>query len=75
MLRKILIVAAIAAVLLTVACSGESKPEPASETVYITNTGKRYHRASCESLSKSKIPISKKDAIAKGYTPCQRCNP
>lgn len=46
-----------------------------SSTVYITSTGTKYHRASCGSLSKSKISISKSDAIAKGYTACARCKP
>ncbi|MEW6016135.1 MAG: thermonuclease family protein [Candidatus Zixiibacteriota bacterium] len=45
------------------------------ETVYITRTGAKYHRGSCSSLRKSKIPISKKDAIARGYGPCARCRP
>lgn len=45
------------------------------ETVYITNTGKKYHRAGCSSLKKSKIAVSKEKAIAEGYTPCSKCNP
>lgn len=45
------------------------------ETVYITRTGKKYHQESCSYLRKSKIPISKKEAIEGGYTPCSRCNP
>lgn len=44
-------------------------------TVYITRTGKKYHRGSCSYLRKSKTPISLEDARAKGYTPCRRCNP
>lgn len=47
----------------------------ASITVYITRTGKKYHRGSCSYLRRSKIPISLKDAVARGYTPCSRCNP
>lgn len=43
-----------------------------SETVYITRTGSRYHRAGCSYL-KNSIPISKSDAIAAGYTPCSKC--
>ena len=45
------------------------------QTVYITKTGKKYHTASCRYLGKSKIPISLKDAKAKGYTPCSVCKP
>jgi len=44
-------------------------------TVYITNTGKKYHSAGCRYLSKSCIPISLSEAKAEGYTPCSRCNP
>jgi hypothetical protein len=44
-------------------------------TVYVTKTGKRYHADGCRSLSKSKIPIKLKDAVAKGYTACSICNP
>jgi micrococcal nuclease len=43
--------------------------------VYITKTGSKYHRGTCSYLSRSKIPISLKDAVARGYTPCSRCNP
>ena len=45
------------------------------QTVYITKTGKKYHRATCRYLSRSKIPISLKDAKANGYTPCSVCKP
>ncbi|WKV08158.1 ComEC/Rec2 family competence protein [Thermoanaerobacterium sp. CMT5567-10] len=44
-------------------------------TVYITATGKKYHRDGCRYLSKSKIPISLSQAKAEGYTPCSVCDP
>jgi len=57
----------------------ESKSETSKATedtiVYITKTGKKYHSEGCRYLSKSKIPISLKDAIKQGYTPCSVCNP
>lgn len=43
--------------------------------VYITKTGKKYHRDGCSSLSKSKIEISREVAESKGYSPCSICNP
>jgi len=46
-----------------------------SQTVYKTNTGKKYHSANCQYLSKSKIAISLSDATAQGLTACSRCNP
>ena len=44
-------------------------------TVYVTNTGEKYHSAGCSSLRKSSIPMSISDAQAQGYTPCGNCNP
>ncbi|MDQ7094244.1 hypothetical protein REC12_11650 [Desulfosporosinus sp. PR] len=44
-------------------------------TVYITKTGKKYHRDGCRYLSKSRIPISLSDAESEGYEPCSVCNP
>jgi hypothetical protein len=49
--------------------------EPKAETVYVTRTGKRYHRDGCRYLASSKIPMSLKDAKAQGYTPCKVCQP
>jgi hypothetical protein len=46
-----------------------------AQTVYITKTGKKYHRETCGYLSQSCIAISLKDAVARGYTPCSRCKP
>jgi hypothetical protein len=45
-----------------------------TETVYVTKTGGKYHRAGCRYLSKSAIPIALKDA-ASGYSPCSVCRP
>ena len=45
------------------------------ETVYITRTGEKYHLGHCRYLRKSKIPISKKNAKARGYTACKVCKP
>lgn len=44
-------------------------------TVYITKTGKKYHRDGCRYLSKSKIPISLSSAKNEGYGPCSVCDP
>jgi hypothetical protein len=46
-----------------------------AETVYITKTGKRYHRAGCRYLSHSSIKTTVKEAKANGYTPCKVCHP
>ena len=44
-------------------------------TVYITETGSKYHRSSCRHLSKSKIETTLSRAKANGYEPCGTCNP
>lgn len=44
-----------------------------SYTVYITNTGSKYHRAGCRHLKDSQIAIDINDAIAQGYTACKSC--
>lgn len=46
-----------------------------SGTVYITNTGEKYHRGTCRYLRYSKYSISKSAAIAQGYTACKVCRP
>lgn len=45
------------------------------EVVYITNSGSRYHTATCRWVSDSCIEISLETAISRGYTPCGTCNP
>ena len=43
--------------------------------VYITKTGKCYHKAGCKCLKSSKISIKLKDALKRGYKPCKICKP
>lgn len=58
------------------ASSAENGEKSNSDSVvYITATGKKFHRAGCSSLSKSKIEIDRKDAVNDGYEPCKKCNP
>ncbi|MDR1421246.1 MAG: hypothetical protein LBI64_00065 [Coriobacteriales bacterium] len=49
--------------------------DKANTTVYITDTGAKYHRDGCRHISQSKIPISLGDAVSQGYEPCKTCNP
>lgn len=46
-----------------------------SAIVYITEYGEKYHRSSCQYLSKSKIQTTVKKALQSGYEPCNICNP
>lgn len=43
-------------------------------TVYVTRTGKKYHRGSCSYLRQSRIPMSLSEAKVQ-YGPCSRCRP
>ena len=51
------------------------KPKRVEETFYITKTGTRYHRGSCQHLRRSAYPITRAEAEAQGYTPCRVCYP
>ena len=48
--------------------------EPEADTVYITRTGAKYHRLSCQYLRRSRIPVALKDA-KKYYGACSVCRP
>jgi hypothetical protein len=43
--------------------------------VYITKTGEKYHRGSCQYLRQSKFEIEINKAKERGYTPCSVCRP
>ena len=45
------------------------------QTVFVTRTGKKYHRDGCQYLRQSKRKIELSAAINKGYTPCKVCRP
>ncbi len=45
------------------------------DRVYVTKTGKKYHRAACTFLAKSKIAMSLSESKKRGFTPCKVCKP
>jgi len=47
----------------------------AAQTVYITKTGEKYHKESCQYLKYSKIEIDLAKAVELGKTPCSVCKP
>lgn len=56
-------------------CKPGENPNPTAEvsdTVYVTDTGSKYHKESCSYL-KSKNPMSLDEAKRRGYEPCSRC--
>jgi len=46
-----------------------------SAMVYITPTGREYHREGCRALEQDKIAISLRGAKVAGYKPCAQCGP
>jgi len=44
-------------------------------TLFVTKTGKKYHRKDCRYLRYSRIPISLRQALLEGYEPCKVCEP
>ncbi len=44
-------------------------------TVYVTKSGKKYHRGTCQFLAKSKISINVVQAKKRGFTGCKICKP
>lgn len=57
------------------ASQAQSSSDGGETTVYITNTGEKYHMSGCQYLRKSKIAIGLGNAQAQGYTACSKCNP
>lgn len=53
--------------------TGSTTQHNISSVYYVTKTGTKYHRSGCAHLSKSKIPMSYDEIVAKGYKPCSKC--
>lgn len=49
-------------------------PSEQGETVYIGETGTKYHYATCHTLKNGAFPISLEEALAQGRTPCKICH-
>ena len=81
--RKLLLLAFLCVSLLVPVSGILAQAHPATQaaqdsksaTVYTTKTGKKYHRAGCQYLSKSQIKTTVKEAKANGYTACKVCHP
>lgn len=53
--------------------AGAATSQEQSVTVYVTDSGTKYHRWGCQYLWGSGNSISLEDAEARGYTPCSKC--
>lgn len=45
------------------------------QTVYVTRTGSKYHRAGCQYLRSSSRSLDLNEALSAGYSGCSRCRP
>lgn len=52
-----------------------ASPQQTQITVYVTDTGKKYHVDGCRYLRKSRIPMKLAEAKKAGYDPCSVCKP
>ena len=51
-------------------------PQPADDPiVWVTRSGKRYHKEGCDGLARSRFPLARSVALARGFTPCRACDP
>ncbi|MDN5214966.1 hypothetical protein QQ020_22995 [Fulvivirgaceae bacterium BMA12] len=46
-----------------------------AQTVYITKTGRKYHKETCRYLNHSKYPLTLSKAKERGYEACKVCKP
>jgi hypothetical protein len=52
-----------------------SSAAAADDMVYVTPTGKKFHKQDCPSLKGAGTAMKRSEAEAKGLTPCSKCNP
>lgn len=55
--------------------SNSDKNDKTSQTVWVGNTGTKYHRQSCRTLKGKGHKITLKEALAEGREPCKVCKP
>jgi hypothetical protein len=57
--------------------AGAPQPAPVEQkkdcAVFVTRTGHRYHKPGCSYLRQSRIPMTRSEAIKRGFAPCKRC--
>jgi len=73
-MKRVIVVLLILA-LITITLFAEDSDEFNEIIVFITNTGTKYHRETCNSLRRSKIPVTLEQAIERGYEACRICKP
>lgn len=80
-IKNVIILAAFAAAafLSALPYEGMAQANPAplpspTDQVYVTASGKRYHRKDCR-YAKTATAMTREEAEAKGLTPCKVCKP
>ncbi len=53
----------------------EDKNESGKITVYITASGKKYHKDGCDYLGEKRMAVSETEAKNAGYEGCKYCQP
>lgn len=59
------------------ATSEKAAPLPYStgNEVYVTESGRKFHRKDCRYVKKGGRPLTREEAVKLGYTPCSICKP
>ena len=52
---------------------GSRKAKKGAKIYYFPSAGEAYHLSGCSALQRNYIEIDRKDAQARGYTPCSKC--
>jgi hypothetical protein len=73
LLKKTFILQWLCLFLLYFGVATEGHAQAKADSVYITDTGAKYHAATCRYLKYSAIKVAKADAINDGYTSCKVC--
>ncbi len=78
-MKKSFVSLLLISVILFCSCSAKPKEYTSDEakeiSVYITKTGEKYHKKSCDYLKYSKYEITLKEAIELKYDACLVCTP
>ena len=55
--------------------AGQPRSANDDATVYVTPSGKKYHRQDCRFVGAGATAMTVREARSRGYTPCARCKP
>lgn len=73
-MRRFWAVLLVVLILVSLSIPSFASSDNGDTVVYVTYSGKKYHRESCGYL-RSKYEITLREAVEQGYQPCSRCSP